>query len=73
MAVEFLIKNPSEHVTQHGAVRILITGDRALCRITVLQKNAQIPLLLSDLKSLRLWSLLNYYFLNFFFKAGFVL
>lgn len=67
MTVEFLIKNPSEHVTQHGAVRILVTGDRALCSIAVLQKNAQIPLLLSDLRSLRLWSPLNYYHFNFYF------
>lgn len=59
MAVEFLIKNHCEHVTQHRRVRILISGDRSLCRITTLQMNAQIPILVPDLRSFKLWSLLK--------------
>lgn len=67
MAVEFLIKNHCEHVIQHRKVRILITGDRSLCRITMLQMNVQIPVLLPDLRSLRLWSLFKRFFFIFIF------
>lgn len=44
MAVEFLINNHHECVTQHRTVRILIAGDSSLCRISRLQINAQMPI-----------------------------
>lgn len=71
MAVEFLIKNHCECAKQHRTVRILVAGDRPLCRITRLQINAQMPIFLTDLRSLSVRNILI--FLLFYFELVIVL